>query len=95
MTFRLLLGGWAPAAFVLAARAADDHLYWTVVLAVAGVAAVVSVLTLLRPRETTNAKPYTLVGNTDESSQVPAYLLTYVFPFLFLDLDIGGVGPLD
>jgi len=56
------------------------------VLAGLAVTAVVSLFGLLQARSTTNAQPFTLTQVRDESGQVPSYLLTFVFPFLFLEV---------
>jgi hypothetical protein len=82
---RLLIGAWAPGAFIAAFRAADDHPAWAAALAVVGFVAVVSVLALLRVRSTINEQPFVVTLVSDESTQVPAYLLTFVFPFVFLN----------
>ncbi|GAB2754978.1 hypothetical protein GCM10027273_37190 [Nocardioides pakistanensis] len=62
LRLRLLAGAWSPAAFLLALRLSDDHLYWTAVLSVAGVLAVTGVLLLVLARGTTNAQPYQLAS---------------------------------
>lgn len=87
LRLRLLAGAWSPAAFLLAMRVSEDHLGWTLALVLAGVAAVVSVLLLILARSRTNAQPFELASIEDESSQVPGYLLTFVFPFVFLDVN--------
>jgi hypothetical protein len=87
LRLRLLAGAWSPAAFLLALRLSADHVAWTVGLAVAGVVAVASVLLLLLSRSGTNAQPFQLTSVKDESSQVPGYLLTFVFPFMFMDVN--------
>lgn len=86
LRLRLLAGAWSPAAFLLALRLSEEYPAWTVGLALVGLAAVVSVLLLIHARSATNAQPFQLTSVEDESSQVPGYLLTFVFPFVFLDV---------
>ncbi|QNN52315.1 hypothetical protein [Nocardioides mesophilus] len=50
----------------------------------AGVSSIGSMILLLRARGTTNEQPYELIAVDDESAQVPAYLLAFVFPFVFV-----------
>lgn len=86
LRLRLLAGAWSPAAFFLALRVSKDHERWAIVLVGLGVVGVVTVALLLRARQSTNAQPFTLTNVDDESAQVATYLITFVFPFLFLDL---------
>lgn len=53
---------------------------------VVSVGLVVLLARAVRARHTTNPQPYTISSVRDESDQVPAYLLTYVFPFIFLSI---------
>lgn len=86
LRLRLLAAAWSPALLLIAIRLSDGHIVWTIVTALAGVVAVVSVLSLLRARSATNEQPFQLTMLQDESSQVPGYLLTFVFPFVFVDV---------
>jgi hypothetical protein len=81
---RLLLGAWAPGAFILALRISGDHGAWAILLTAVGLLAVVSLLDLLRKRSTISQQPFKLTRVSDVSDQVPGYLLAFVFPFLFI-----------
>lgn len=86
LRLRLLAAAWSPALLLIAIRLSDGHIVWTIVTSLAGSVAVASVLTLLRARSATNEQPFQLTMLQDESSQVPGYLLTFVFPFVFVDV---------
>jgi hypothetical protein len=73
-------------AFIVAIRLAKDHQLVAWLISAFSVIAIISLATLIAARETTNEQPYTLTSVKDESAQVPSYLLTYVFPFIFVDL---------
>ncbi|WP_460793176.1 hypothetical protein [Nocardioides pacificus] len=71
-------------AFIVALRVSETHPLWASALAVLGCLAVWSLFGLIAARSATNEQPFKIRSIRDESAQVPAYLLTYLFPFLFL-----------
>lgn len=84
LKLRLLGSAFAPMFMIVALRLAKDHRIPALVLGLLSIALVFSLLTLLASREATNGQPYKLASVVDESAQVPSYLLTYVFPFIFV-----------
>lgn len=82
---RLLAGAWSPAALLFAVRISGNHFFWSIGLMIAGLFAFIGVLLLVSARGATNPQPYKISAVKDESAQVPGYLLTFVFPFVFVD----------
>lgn len=83
---RLLAGAWSPGAFLLALRLSGEHVVLTTTLTAVGGVAVVSMVLLLRARSSLNPQPYILKVADDQSGEVAGYLLTFVFPFVFVDV---------
>lgn len=81
---RLLAGSLAPGALIVAIRISKSYPWASAVLASLGMVAVVSTLVLLARRSAIPEQPFTLLKVSDKNDQVPTYLLTFVFPFLFL-----------
>lgn len=88
--FALLASSLVPALLVLVIRMRTTHNVVAMILLIASLLLIVMLARAVRARSTTSAQPFTTEIVTDESEQVPAYLLTYVFPFLFLTFDDGA-----
>lgn len=89
--FALLSSGLVPALLVLTIRNYQSHNLASVILFIMSLCLTVMLARALRARDDTNAQPFTIDIIEDESAQVPAYLVTYIVPFLFLSID----GPAD
>jgi hypothetical protein len=89
LKIRLAASAFVPGLLIVAVRVwnINNTLVWSGLLVLAAGAATLSLSLLLGARATTNAQPLKITELEDESAQVPAYLLTYVFPFVFLDLE--------
>jgi len=86
LKLRLAASAFVPAAAIAAIRLWDvgGTIIWSLLSIVFAVVATVSLVLLLGARSATNAQPHTIRQSTDESGEVPAFLLAYVFPFVFL-----------
>jgi len=84
LKLRLVASSFAPMAMITAVRLSIDYFWLALVVGALGILAVLSLAELVQSRGSTNAQPYTLTSLRDESAQVPAFLLTYVFPFVFV-----------
>lgn len=84
--FRLLCSSLSPLLVILGVRLWSAHTVVAATLLVAAVASVGSLLLLMRARERLSAQRYTLTTVHDESGQVPAYLVTYLLPFVTLNI---------
>lgn len=88
LRFRLAASAFVPGLLIAAIRLWDISTvpWWSLALAATAVVATTSLALLIRARSTLNAQPATVRGVEDESHEVPAFLLTYVFPFVFLSV---------
>jgi len=86
LKLRLVASAFAPMAIITAVRLSADYPLIAVLVAVLGLLAVLSLLELVLARSMTNQQPYTLVSIRDDSAQIPAFLLAYVFPFVFVTI---------
>lgn len=86
---RLLLGlsSLAPLLGIVAIRLAGTSPMWAVALGVIAVLLILFLPVILIGRRRVEPRPIAVVTVRDESSQVPAYLVTYVFPFAFATVD--------
>lgn len=84
--FRLLSSSLSPLLVILGVRLWSGHLVVACVLLVAAVASVGSLLLLMHARERLSHQRYVLTVVHDESGQVPAYLVTYLLPFVTLNI---------
>jgi hypothetical protein len=82
LRLRLLASAFSPMLVIFAIRATEQSWLLAAVLLLLAVIAALGGLLLISERSLTNAQPFTIVGLRDESSQVPAYLLTDLFPFV-------------
>lgn len=71
---------------ILAVRLWSSSSVVAVLLLATAVASVGSLLLLMRARGQLSPQRYTLTSVTDESNQVPAYLVTYLLPFMTLNV---------
>ena len=81
---RLVASSYAPMLFMLGIRLAADYPIWAIICAVVGFLLVVDVLALTLRRSRLAPSPFELIAVKDETAKIPAYLLTYLFPFVFL-----------
>jgi hypothetical protein len=86
LKLRLAASAFVPAAAIAAIRlwGVGGTFVWSLMSIAFAVVATVSLVLLLGARSDTNAQPHTIRQSTDESGEVPAFLLAYVFPFVFL-----------
>jgi hypothetical protein len=82
--FGLLASSLVPALLVLAIRLYPSYNAGSVALAAAGLLLITVLARAMRARDATNAQPIMVTTVEDESNQVPGYVITYIFPFLFL-----------
>lgn len=86
---RLLLGlsSLAPLVGIVAIRMIDVDAAWAISLGVIAILFAVSLPVVLIARRGAVERPFRIESVQDDSPQVPAYLLTYVFPFAFASVD--------
>lgn len=80
--FRLLAASMAPLLVILSVRTWSAHCLISVCLAVAAVLSVLSLVAFLRARQDLGRSTFTLFRVKDETDQIPAYLVTYLVPFV-------------
>jgi len=94
--FRLILSAYAPMLLMFAVRLVGDHPVLALLLAIVALASVVSLLALVRTRNALSADPFMLTAVKDETAQVPAFLLSYLLPFVTADIsntaDLAVIG---
>jgi len=83
----LLFSSLSPLMAILAIRLSGHHMATAIVLTLMAFGSAALLPVVLRARGATSPQPFTIAGVKDESGQVPAYLLTYIFPFLFVTID--------
>lgn len=84
--FALLSSGLVPALLVLAIRVFHSSRIAAAILFVASLFLTVMLARAMRARDSINAQPFIINTVEDESAQIPAYLVTYIVPFLFLSI---------
>ena len=77
----------SPAVLVVGIRLLGTELCYGFALIAIGILLLPLAFLVLRTRQSVTAKPITVIHSRDESQQVPTYLLTFVFPFLFIDVN--------
>jgi hypothetical protein len=85
--FALLSSGLVPALLVLTIRAFHSNRLASAILFIASLALTVMLARAMAARDTINPQPFAVEAIEDESVQVPAYIVTYVVPFLFLSIN--------
>jgi ABC-type uncharacterized transport system permease subunit len=85
----LLFSSLSPLMAILAIRLSGDYMALAIVLTVMACGSAALLPVVLKARGATSPQPYTIAGVKDESGQVPAYVLAYIFPFLFVTIDNG------
>ncbi|MGY2872852.1 hypothetical protein ACVW00_000042 [Marmoricola sp. URHA0025 HA25] len=85
--FRLILSAYAPMLLMFAVRLVGDHPRLALLLAAIALGSVVSLFAMVRARNALSADPFVLSSVKDESSQVPAFLLSYLLPFVTADVN--------
>lgn len=83
----LFLSSLVPLIFIVSIRLFDDALLWSLGLAVVSIIGAVSLPVVFFVRRSVGSRPFEVKEVRDESHQVPAYLLTYIFPLLFVTID--------
>jgi len=83
---RLIAGAWSPALVLLGVRLSTIGWIYTVIFELLALVAALNLVLLVRARSATNEQPFVITFIEDQGSDVPAYLITIVFPFVFLDL---------
>lgn len=83
----LILSSLSPLIGIIAIRMVEASPIWAVSLGSVALLAAVSLPIAIFGRRAVADTPFTLVSIRDDSAQVPAYLLTYVFPFAFATAD--------
>lgn len=91
---RLLCSSLAPLIVILSIRVWDDSRLASGLLLCWALAALVSLVMLMHARSSLTPQHYVLERVRDESEQVPAYLVTYLLPFVTLNTagwdDVGA-----
>lgn len=83
----LFLSSLAPACLVVGIRLLGSEWLWGAVLLLCGALLFPVAYFVLRTRRSVTPKPVKVSDIRDESYQVPTYLLTFIFPFLFIDIE--------
>lgn len=83
----IFLSSFAPLLGIFALRASHQHRWLTITLVVLMLVSTALLVVAIRVRENTTTQVIEIGDPTDESPQVPTYLLTYVFPFIFASTD--------
>lgn len=83
---RLLASAFAPASLIGGIRLIPDATIAAAMLVAFAFLAVLSLVGLVSGRPKIEPQPYTTVDVVDESAEVPAFLLTYLFPFVSLSI---------
>ena len=84
--FRLLCSSLAPLLLILGVRLWKDHWEVAAALVAAAIGAAMSLMLLMRSRESLSSQNYVLNNVHDESGEIPAYLVTYLLPFVTLNI---------
>jgi len=87
----LSLSSMAPLVGIIALRVSEGSITWAIALGVIAVLLGLFLPLVMLGRRSLEARPIKVAAVKDESSQVPAYLLTYVFPFAFATVDSTAV----
>lgn len=90
MRFRLILSSYSPMLLMFAVRLVGGHPWLAGCLAAVALAAIISLLAMVRARNALASDPFLLTTVKDESAQVPAFLLSYLLPFVAADIKNGA-----
>lgn len=82
----LFLSSLAPACLIVGVRLLGGDWRWGAILILVGVLLFPVAYLVVKTRRSVTPKPITTSEIRDESQQVPTYLLTFIFPFLFIDV---------
>jgi hypothetical protein len=85
--FRLLGSSMSPLLLILGIRLWSTHTVVACLLLIAAVVFVGSLLLFVNARGRLDRQEFTLTAVRDESGQIPAYLVTYLVPFVTLNVD--------
>lgn len=85
----LFVSSLAPALIIAGIRLVDAHRLLSVLLVALGIIALLLTPLVLFLRRHAGRRELTVSNIKDESSQIPTYLITFVFPFLFLSEDMS------
>lgn len=80
----LIGSSYAPMLFMVAVRLEGGHPWAAIGMSVVAVMLVIALSRMVTQRSKLSPSPYLLVSVRDDTAQVPAYLITYLFPFVFL-----------
>jgi len=83
--YLLALSSLSPLFAIFAIRTWQTNRTISFVLTVLLLQAIVGLVWLFRARKQAASDPFRIKEVRDETSQVPAYLITYIFPFLFTE----------
>ena len=83
----LFVTGLAPMVAIFAVRLWVTCMPAAIVLGVLALLLAALLMIALSLRRVTAPQPFRLLSVRDDSQQVPTYLLTYIFPFLFVAVD--------
>lgn len=90
MTKVLLIGSsFSPLLGLVAIRVAGLDPLWASALGAAAIVFGLSLPLVILARRDTEPQPFVALQVVDDSSQVPGYLLTYIFPFAFASVSSG------
>jgi hypothetical protein len=77
------LSSFAPLLGIFALRASKENLWLTITLVAVMVAVTLLLVGAMQVRSTVTLQSLVVRDPSDESPQIPTYLLTYLFPFIF------------
>lgn len=83
----IFVSSFAPLLAIFALRASGNHSALAAVLAAAAAGSALLLILALRARSGLTLQSVVVSDTSDESPQIPTYLLTYVFPFVFVTAD--------
>lgn len=85
--FFLSMSSLAPLIGIVAIRMTEVAASWAVALGIVAVLSATSLPVVMIARRQAGERPLTVASIRDDSGQIPAYLLTYIFPFAFATVD--------
>ena len=82
----LFVSSLAPAVLIVGIRLIGLDPFWGVLLIAIGIALFPLAYLVLKARRAVTPKPVRVADVSDENFQILTYVLTFIFPFLFIDI---------
>ncbi len=86
----LFISALAPALLVVGFRLVASHRFIGIALFALATVAILTVFFILKARSSVVPRLFVISESRDETQQVPTYLLTFIVPFLFVDINDWG-----